>query len=200
MKKSIDYYVSLVSPWTYLGHDRLVQLAEKHQTPIQIFPVNLGAVFSSTGGLPLPKRSPERQAYRLQELSRWRDFLGIELTVQPKYFPANDNLALRLVISQREQDAEKAVKLGGAILRATWAEERNVADPDTLRDILNEQQCDVDQLFSLAESDEVEAMLGTDTQSAIDRGVFGAPSYCYADEIFWGQDRLEFLARKLEAG
>lgn len=197
MPNQIEYYLSLVSPWTYLGHQRLVELSVTHDVPIKIMPVKLGEIFPVTGGLPLPKRAPARQAYRLTELVRWSEFLGIALNPQPLYFPANDLLACRLVTTLRGTDPLKAITLAGAILKATWVEERNVADEKTLREICSEHDVDADALFVDALSEAIDKKLDEDTARAIEKGVFGAPSYVFNDELFWGQDRLLFLAERL---
>ena len=84
----IDYYVSLNSPWTHLGAARFEAMAAKHGASVRIWPVDFGTIFAGSGGLPLPKRSPQRQAYRLQELARWREAVGEPIQIQPKFFPA----------------------------------------------------------------------------------------------------------------
>ena len=198
MSKTIDYYVSLQSPWTYLGHQRLLELAAQHDATIIPRPVDFGTIFPATGGLPLPKRAPQRQAYRLVELARWRDFLNLPLNLQPRYFPVSEALAAGIVITARQQDSAAAVALTGAILRAVWVEERDIADPITLGAIASAFGLDGEDLLRQAEQDTIRDMKAADSQAAIARGVFGAPSYVYQDEIFWGQDRLDFLARALE--
>ena len=87
MPQHIDYYASLNSPWTHLGAARIEALAAKYNATLRIYPVDFGTVFAGSGGLPLPKRAPQRQAYRLMELRRWREFLGIPINIQPKIFP-----------------------------------------------------------------------------------------------------------------
>src|SRR3981081_4275954 len=87
MAKHVDYYVSLNSPWTYLGSKRFETIAQKHGADVAIWPVDFGSVFAVSGGLPLPKRAPQRQTYRMMELKRWRDHLGVKTTLQPQVFP-----------------------------------------------------------------------------------------------------------------
>ena len=96
MAQHIDYYASLNSPWTHLGAARIEALAAKHGASLRIWPVDFGTVFAGSGGLPLPKRAPQRQAYRLMELRRWRDFLGVPINIQPKFFPASEALTATL--------------------------------------------------------------------------------------------------------
>jgi hypothetical protein len=108
----------------YLGHERLLKLAAQYGAQIEPKPVDLGAVFAETGGLPLAKRAPQRQAYRLQELARWSQYLGLPINPQPKFFPV-DRPAARLMVAARDQGgADQALELTGAIMRALWAEDK----------------------------------------------------------------------------
>jgi 2-hydroxychromene-2-carboxylate isomerase len=91
--KTITYYAMPISPWTYLGHQRFCDMAAKAGAAVELKMMDLGQVFSVSGGLPLGQRSAQRQAYRLQELARWRDALKLPLTVHPKFFPANGMVA-----------------------------------------------------------------------------------------------------------
>lgn len=193
MAKTVEYYLSLQSPFAYFGHARLVQIAARHAAGIDIHPVNLPKVFAATGGVPLPQRAPERRAYRLVELARWRDYLRVPLNAQPKYFPVDERLAAGMVLAVRSD----ALGVAGAILRAVWAEERNIADAETLAAIAAEQDLDGAALLERAASEEMDERWEQETQDAIARGVFGSPSYIYRDELFWGQDRLDFLERAL---
>ncbi|MDG2420321.1 MAG: 2-hydroxychromene-2-carboxylate isomerase [Gammaproteobacteria bacterium] len=193
--KHIDYYLSLASPWSYLGHERLLNIAEKHQASISIYPVDLSIVLPATGGIPLPKRSPQRKDYRMQELTRWREFLEVPLTLQPKYFPVSDQIAAAMVLAIREKDANQAIQFAGCCLRAIWAEERDISDRSTLVSIAKENNVDGEALM-----EQEEMMLSSrraDSEAAIERGVYGAPTYIVEDEVFWGQDRLDFVDRKL---
>ena len=197
MANVVDYYFTPVSPFMYLGHDRFVDLAAKHSTSIAVKPINLSEVFQVSGGLPLPKRSPQRQAYRLVELQRWARFLGKPMNVQPKFFPVGGDLAAGFVLAAVEQGPPQALALTGAIGRAIWEQERNVADLDTLTTIATECGCDSVALAARAQTPEMTGRYAALTEEAIARGVFAAPTYIYRDEMFWGQDRLDFLARAL---
>ena len=195
MAEVIDYYLSLQSPWSYLGHDRLIEIADRHGAELRVWPVNFREIFAATGGLPLPKRSPERQAYRLVELGRWRDFLALPLTLRPAHFPTHERLAAGMVGAARDAGGD-AARLAGAMLKAVWVEQRDIGERDTVAAIAEALDMDGRGLIAAAERDAGERMK-TDTTAAIARGVFGAPSYIYRDELFWGQDRLEFLDRAL---
>lgn len=196
--KTVDYYFSPTSPWTYLGHARFADIAKRHGAIINVKPVDFGKIFSVSGGLPLARRAAQRQAYRMAELVRWRDRLGVPLTLEPKYFPYDASLAARLIIAADGQGAGRAMRLAGAVLKACWAENRNMADEAELAKIWEEQGLQARGLIA-AESDESRKRYDELTEEAIGRQVFGAPTYAYREELFWGQDRLDFVDRALAA-
>ena len=197
----IDYYASLNSPWTHLGAARIEALAAKHGASLRIWPVDFGTIFAGSGGLPLPKRSPQRQAYRLQELARWREHLGIPITIQPRHFPANELPGACCVIALRETMGDApAIRLAHRILKALWEEERNPGDPATLAALIAEAGLDPEAVMRLGAEPRWAERREADTKAALDRGVFGAPSYVIGEEIFWGQDRLDFVDRRLARG
>jgi 2-hydroxychromene-2-carboxylate isomerase len=194
---NIDYYLAPQSPWTYLGHARLVALAKKYGAQITIKPMDLGKIFPLSGGLPLPKRAPQRQAYRITELTRFCDHLKMPLNIHPAFFPVAGDPAARVIIRVREADGmDAAVTYGGKVLSAVWADERNIADVDTLKAMLVE--CDLlASRYEESLTEAVQALYDADTQTAIDTQVFGSPTFVIDGELFWGQDRLDFVERKL---
>jgi carboxymethylenebutenolidase len=197
----VDYYASLNSPWTHLGAARIEALAAKHNATLRIYPVDFGTVFAGSGGLPLPKRAPQRQAYRLMELRRWREFLGVPITIEPKFFPSSEALTAPCVIAVRETQGDApAIKLAHRVLKAVWQDELNPADPATLAKLIGEVGLDAEAVMKLGGEPRWTERREADTRAALERGVFGAPSYVIGDEIFWGQDRLEFVERKLAKG
>ena len=199
MPKQIDYYMSLISPWTYLGDDRLTKLAGEKNAVINIKPINLGLIFPETGGLPLSKRAPTRKAYRMQELRRWQKFLKLPINFKPAFFPANEWPAAGMVISAKKQGLNGGALLNG-FLTAVWAEDRNIADRETILAVASEQSLDGLALLNETEnSPEIEAIWKTNSKEALAIGVFGAPTYVIDSQLFWGQDRLEFVERALDA-
>lgn len=197
-QKTIHYFMSPVSPWTYLGHARLIDLAARHSATIELQPVDLGRVFPQSGGLPLAKRAPQRQRYRLFELERWSRHLGVPLNIHPKHFPAPADDAARLIIAaDLAFGIQTGMQVASALLRAVWAEDRNVADVATLAQIATE--CGLDATRLEAHREAAAAAYDRYTDEAIEAQVFGAPWYVFRDEPFWGQDRLDLLARALEA-
>jgi len=200
MGKTVDYYFSPISPWTYLGHPRFAAMAQRHGAVVRVKPADFGKIFPVSGGLPLPKRAPQRQAYRLVELKRFSDYLKLPLNLHPKFFPAPGDLAAQFIVAAgRAGGSDAAMRLAGAIQRACWAEERNIADAETLAAICREQGMNAAELAAAAQSEPVKAEYAANTQEAIERNVFGAPSYVVEGEIFWGQDRLDFVERALAA-
>ena len=201
MPLTVDYYFAPNSPYVYMGHARFVAMAKAAGATIRVLPVDLGGkVFPVSGGLPLNKRAPQRQAYRLVELKRFSEWLDLPLNVQPKYFPVAADDAAKLIIAVDLKDGtEAALKFTGAVVRAVWVEERNIADEGTLAALLAEQGMNPARLEE-SHSQTVHERYEVDTQLAIDAGVFGAPSYVIDGEIFWGQDRLDFVQRRLARG
>jgi 2-hydroxychromene-2-carboxylate isomerase len=196
----IDYYLAPQSPWTYFGHARLVQMAKQAGATVRIMPVDLGGqIFPATGGLPVGQRSPQRQAYRLVELQRFSHFLQMPFNLKPKFFPVAGDDAARMIIAVDEHDGvDAAMKVCGAVLAAVWVQERDIADGSVLQAILQEQGIAADRWQAALAPAAQDAYMAY-TRKAMDAGVFGAPSYVVDGEIFWGQDRLEFLQRRLQA-
>ena len=198
MPQVIDYYVSLNSPWTYLGHERFVAIAQAHGKRIHVEPVDFAPIFAATGGLPLPKRSPQRQAYRRQDLKRWRDYLNLPLVLEPANWPGQEIGAAGMIYAARER-GDDALALTGAFLRANWVDEKDIGDASTMLEVAAAVGMDGDALHADAQAADYRSIREKVSQTAIERGVFGAPSYLYGESLYWGQDRLDFLARELGA-
>jgi 2-hydroxychromene-2-carboxylate isomerase len=198
MGKTVTYFLTPQSPWVYLGHARLVALARERDAAIDIKPFDLGKVFSVSGGLPLAKRAPQRQSYRLLEMARWAAHLNLPLNPQPKFFPVPPEQASRLIIAARTSlGADVALELAGAIMRALWAEEKNIADDATLAQIADLCGQDGRMLLKSAATAGVQEQLDKNTDEAIAANVFGAPWYIVDAQPYWGQDRLDFVERAL---
>jgi 2-hydroxychromene-2-carboxylate isomerase len=199
LSTAIDYYFTPQSPWTYLGHARFAQMARAAGAHVRVLPIDLGKVFPISGGLPLGQRAPQRQAYRLLELQRFSDQLHAPLNLHPKHFPVASDDASRLIVAVDLHDGfETAMQIAGAIFSAVWVSERNIADAQVLAELLAECGLSAQRLEQSREP-AVQQRYEANTQQAIDAGVFGAPSYVVDGELFWGQDRLDFVERKLQA-
>lgn len=199
MSRSIDYYYSVASPWAYLGHPTFMDIAKRHGVEVRHKPVFLGQVFEQTGGLPLPKRHPARQRYRLIELQRWRERRNMPLVLQPKFFPFNPRLVDRFVIAitASHQDPDPFLRRAAA---GVWAEDRNLADPLVIAELAEEVGLDATTLLEVAQGDMTEAMYALNLESAVAADVFGSPAYVLDGEVFWGQDRLDLLDEALAQG
>jgi len=196
MSKTVDYYVSLASPWTYMGGTRLPDIALRTGAEFVVKPIKAGPLFAATGGLPLPKRHPARRSYRLVELARWRGYWGLAMNIEPAFFPVDDSQAGRMVIAARQAE-EDAVALSNAYLACVWEREQDIADPATLQAAADAAGFDGAALAAAAGSAEVEREYDANTAEAIEREVFGVPWFVYEGVPYWGQDRIEFLERAL---
>jgi 2-hydroxychromene-2-carboxylate isomerase len=199
MPRTIEYYFSMGSPWAYLGHATFVEMAKRYDAAINYKPVPLGHVFSQTGGLPVAKRHPARQRYRLIELQRWRARRGRPLNLQPKHWPLASPLADRFIIaivaSGKDPDGFMRRAFAGV-----WAEERDLADPLVVAELAEQEGLDSTSLLEMAGSDMTEAIYALNDENAVAGGVFGSPGYVLDGELFWGQDRLDFLEEALASG
>ena len=197
MTTKIDYYFTPQSPWTYFGHERFSAIAKLAGATVRVLPVDYGKVFPLSGGLPLGKRAPQRQAYRLVELARFRDELKLPMYIQPKYFPVAGDDASRLIIAVDTLDGTAAaMRLCAHIFAAVWEQELDIASAETLANILTQMGLNDDRIDH-SHTAQVQEKYEANTQAAIAANVFGAPSYVVEGEIFWGQDRLDFLQRRL---
>ena len=197
---TIDYFISLNSPWTYLGSARFIELVRRHGVDARVKPANFGEVFAATGGLPLPKRAPERQAYRMMELKRWRDELGVPILLEPKNFPSDERPGVHAVIATVMAGAD-ALALSAEIGRALWERDEPISDPVVIAAAADRAGVALPEILAAAPPpDQLDAAWRANTAEAVEKGVFGAPSYRFEDgEIMWGQDRLHFVAKKLAA-
>jgi 2-hydroxychromene-2-carboxylate isomerase len=199
MSRTIDYYYSLVSPWAYIGHAPFMAVAARHGLQVNHKPIFLGRVFAETGGLPLGKRHPARQRYRLVELQRWREKRGVALNLHPKHWPFEPALADRFVIAivAAHQSPDRFLRRAFA---GIWAEERNLADPLVIAELAEAAGLDSTTLLQAAGGDLTEALYALNLENAIEAGVFGSPAYVVDGEVFWGQDRIELLDDALASG
>ena len=201
MSLAVDYYFAPQSPYAYLGHERFWNMARQAGATVRVRPVDLGGkVFPVSGGLPLSKRAPQRQAYRLVELRRFSTHLGLPMNIEPRYFPvAGDDAAKLIIAVEMKEGTEAAMKIAGAVMRAVWEQERNIADESVLATLLAENDMPAARLED-AHSQAAHERYETSTEEAIAAGVFGAPTYVIEGELFWGQDRLDFVERRLAQG
>lgn len=191
----VDYFFSVLSPWVYLAGTRLEEIAARHGATIAYHPVDAGALFPRTGGQALAERHESRRAYRLQELARWSARLGLPLNLRPRHFPTNPAPASFAVIAASKAGGGDMGALVHALGRAVWAGERDIADDAVIADCLEAAGFprSLGGWQALAEAETYAANL----ERAVRAGVFGVPTYVLGDQMFWGQDRLEFLEAAL---
>ena len=193
----IDYYFATVSPYTYLAGTRLEEIAARHGATIRYKPLDILALFTRTGGTAPKDRHPARQEYRAQELVRQAKKLGMPFNLHPAHWPTNPAPSSYAFIAAQNAGGGDLGALVHAFTRACWAEEKDIAQDDVIRDCLSEAGFDP----NLADSG---LLVGAETyaknlEDAVEHGVFGAPFYITEDDQrFWGQDRLDDLDAYLE--
>jgi 2-hydroxychromene-2-carboxylate isomerase len=193
---TIDYYVWLLSDWAYLGGVRFMQIAARHGIRVNHIPMRMQDVFAGSGGIVLANRSWQRQAYRIEELKRWRMRLGMRLNIEPRYFPADVDLASCMVIAGQKC----GLPIGdftNAVMRGIWAEDRNPADPAALAAIAERCGIDGGRLIEAARTEAVQVEYRDNTARALAAGVFGSPFYLFDGHLFWGQDRFDMLEEEI---
>ena len=192
MADSIFHYFTCVSPFTYLGHKALRAIALKHGKRVEFRPIDIATVWQESGSVPLPQRSQTRQEYRLIELQRIARFRNMNINLHPKFFPTDPTLADRSIcaLSHLGKDpADFSFLLGEAV----WSKDMNIGDENVIAELLELSGNNSKEVLSLANTEQVIQLLSENTQAAIENGAIGAPTYVYQGEIFWGQDRLEYL-------
>lgn len=198
MSRSIDYYISMHSPWAYIGHVPFMDIARRHDVKVTYKPSSLSDVFAETGGLPVTERHPARLRYRILELQRWREKRGLRFNLHPKFFPFAAETADRFVVAMvaAGHDSGPFLRLAFAAL---WEEEKNLADDATLVAIADAAKLPGAELLAEAKRDAIKAAYEQNTKDAIRIEVIGSPSYVLDGEVFWGQDRLDLLEDTLRS-
>jgi 2-hydroxychromene-2-carboxylate isomerase len=199
MPRQIDYYFSLQSPWAYIGHKLFREVVGGYDLKVNHKPVVLVDLFSETGGLPLLKRHPVRQRYRMVELQRWRDKRGLQFNLQPANWPFNARLADGLVIAAIEAGHDPDPFLRRAFA-SVWEDELNLADAATLVRLADDSGLPGKALVEQSGTDDIGQKYEQNRQDALTAGVFGSPAYVLDGEVFWGQDRIELLEDALKSG
>ena len=199
MPRQVDYYFSFQSPWAYIGHKAFRGLVSTYDLKVNHKPVVLVDLFSETGGLPLMKRHPVRQRYRMVELQRWRDKRGLKFHLQPAHWPFNARLADGVVIAAIEAglDPDRYLARGFA---AVWEDQLGLADPATVAKLADDSGLPGKQLVERSEQEAISAAYEQNRQDALANDVFGSPAYVLDGEVFWGQDRIDLIEDALKSG
>ena len=193
----IEYYYGIPSPFAYLGSLKFQSIAKKYKAEIVEKPCDLvGGIFLKTGGVPVPQRSSQRQKYRLDELKRWSEFLNIKINLKPKFFPPKDpHISGKYTIAANLLGVK--LVFGHELLKQIWSEEKDISDEKNIKIVGNLFKLNFQELSDLAKSEKISKIYQDNTQEAVAKNVFGSPTYIYKNELFWGQDRLDFLDRVL---
>jgi 2-hydroxychromene-2-carboxylate isomerase len=199
VSRSIDYYFTLASPWAFLGHQPFLDLAKAHNVTIRYRPIDVGEVFPHTGGLPLPKRHPARQRYRILELQRWREARGVALKIHPKHWPFPVATANRTIVALAQSGADPGPYTRRAF-EGGWVHDEDLSQDDSLVALLEGCGHDGAKVLAAAKSDAIARIYADSATEAVAKNVIGSPCYLLDDEVFWGQDRLDLLARALTSG
>lgn len=199
MAAAIDYYFTLISPWTYLGHRTLLDIVQRHEASLVYKPVKLAEVWAISGSVPLQQRSETKKRYRLVELQRYGELRGITINPAPKYFPVDPSLADRVTIALIETGNDPSPFML-RVFSGVWVENRDIADAGTLAGWLEADGLDAGALIDAAAQDRAEATYSENTAAAIAADAIGVPTYVLDGEPFWGQDRLDLLERALASG
>lgn len=200
MSKTIDYYHFLISPWSYLAIKQFNQVRANNDVVVNYKPIDVMQTFDEMGGLPPAKRHPSRQRFRMDELKRWAAHLDVPINFTPAHFPTNQALAAQMVFAADGATGNaQAADFSDAVLTAVWAQEKNIADEATLIEIAESVGLAGSDLLEKAKQDAYAKQLQATTDEAHNNDVFGSPTYIVDGELFWGQDRIEFLSRHLNS-
>ena len=195
MTKTVEFYFDLGSPTTYLAHTQLAKICADTQSELIYIPMLLGGVFKATGNAS-PAMIPAKGRYMFQDLDRFAKRYGVQLRFNP-HFPINTLILMRAVTGMQMRQPQRFAEFVDCLFRALWVEGRNLNDPQTIAAVLTENGFDPQEIIALTNDESVKAALKENTEAAIKRGVFGAPSMFIGDQLFFGQDRLDFLEEAL---
>lgn len=194
----LQIFYGISSPWAYFGAQKAAAIARNNGARVHLRPIR---IIEANGGIPLRKRPDARQLYHEVELTRWREYLGTLLNLKPKFYPCRTiETAAQAVIALQKVGLD-AISFSFAVQRALWAEDRDIADLDTLHAIARETVSE--EAVTLITDPQPEDIVGEwngNLAEAEQLGIFGTPTYVLGSELFWGQDRLDFVDRALKAG
>ena len=195
--KLIEFYFDVGSPYSYIGFHRIQYIAAQHQAEIIWKPMLLGGVFKATGNSS-PMAVPAKARYSMRDLKRWSDLWQIPVQMKPQ-FPINTLQLMRLITAVQLFQPELFLNVLTGIFNAMFGQPRNLNDLNELIQLMQELGLEVAQVKSWLEDEKVKSELKVITEEAIERGVFGAPSWFVDDELYWGVDHLHFVEYALSA-
>ena len=193
--KSVEFYFDLGSPYSYLAYYRLLQIAEQQEIQIVYKPILLGGVFKATGNRS-PIEIPVKGVYSILDMQRWAEYYQIPMQMNP-HFPMNTLTLMRILTGVQLLYLEKFEQVLKLLFDAMFGTPQNLNEPTVLAEVLKPSGFSVEDIMSMVQSDVVKQKLITETEQAIQRGIFGAPTFFVGDEMYWGQDRLHFVEQAL---
>ena len=193
--KSVEFYFDLGSPYSYLAYYRLLQMAEQQEIQIVYKPILLGGVFKATGNRS-PIEIPVKGAYSILDMQRWAEYYQIPMQMNP-HFPMNTLTLMRILTGVQLLYLEKFEQVLKLLFDAMFGTPQNLNEPTVLAEVLEPSGFSVEDIMSMVQSEVVKQKLITETEQAIQRGIFGAPTFFVGDEMYWGQDRLHFVEQAL---
>lgn len=191
--RRIEFFYDYASTYSYLAHREIEQLAARHDAELVFRPMVLGFVFKATGNS-MPAAVPAKAAYMVQDVGRWVRHYGMPFRM-PSVFPVNTIRALRGAVAALEEGTFLAYH--HAVMEAYWANDQDIGDAEVLKKVIDAAGVDGAKLLARCETEVVKAALKANTDEAVARGVFGAPTFFVGDQMFWGNDRTEFVAAAL---
>ena len=202
MKQNVIFYMVAASPWSYFSFPRLTSIINSYNININIKPIDLFKIFKEQGIKLVSERPKAIQINRINELKRWKKFLNIDMNIEPKFFPVNplqsSKLILAASINELEEKKPKTFKLSKRLAEAVWVKDEDIANEDTLVSIANDCGFNGIQLYSESNEKKIISLLEKNTSEALEKNIFGVPSFIYDNEIYWGQDRIDFLERHIK--
>jgi len=195
MSKTVEFLFDVGSPYTYLAYRHLPVIAQAHGARIVWTPVLLGGIFQATGNSS-PAEVPAKSRYSQVDLQRWARAYGVPFRMNP-HFPINTLALMRGAVAAQMQGEDVLERYLGAIFPAMFEQPRNLGEPAEIGAALAGAGLDPVQFLQWIADPAVKEKLKQNTARAVERGVFGAPTFFVGDEMFWGQDRLEFVAQAL---
>ena len=189
--KSVEFYFDLGSPYSYLAYYRLLQMAEQQEIQIVYKPILLGGVFKATGNRS-PIEIPVKGVYSILDMQRWAEYYQIPMQMNP-HFPMNTLTLMRILTGVQLLSLEKFEQVLKLLFDAMFGTPQNLNEPTVLAEVLEPSGFSVEDIMSMVQSEVVKQKLITETEQAIQRGLFGAPTFFVGDEMYWGQDRLHFV-------
>ena len=197
MNNMLDYYFATPSPWAYLATPRIIELEKKYNLEINWKPADLMEIFSIHGVANVKDRPQPVQLNRLTELGRWSNFLNMPLTIQPKYFPVDPTLSHKVIILAQKNNID-VKNLIFSFQKAVWADEKDISNENVILEICKTNKFESSSIITDANSEEIQNEYKNNTKDALSKNVWGSPTFVYNNELFWGQDRIEFLERAIQ--